>query len=117
VAFAGRREMMRQQQDGQREEQGATSGSPAGALQPAERESALGVPAGAPPSAGWRGGDGPGPRGGVGAVTAPEHVPSEQLWRAAIMAALQAAATAAELRRAFGARRAAAHSDGPRAVA
>ena len=30
-----------------------------------------------------------------------ENVPSEQLWRAAVLAARQAAATAAELRRAF----------------
>ncbi len=56
-------------------------------------------------------------RGGAGSASAsPEHVPSDQLWHAAIRAALQAAATAAELRRALRARRAAG-SDDPRAVA
>ena len=41
--------------------------------------------------------------GGAGSVSA---VPSEQLWRAAVMAAREAALTAAELRRSLEARRA-----------
>lgn len=66
------------------------------------------------------GGPAPG-RGHARPSTAPEHVPSEQLWHAAIRAALQAAATAAELRQVLHARRTAQppppRSEEPRAVA
>ena len=42
-----------------------------------------------------------GPPMSGGADASMEHVPSDQLWRAAVLAARQAAVTAAELRRAF----------------
>lgn len=45
--------------------------------------------------------------------SAVESVPSEQLWRAAILAARQAALSAAELRRAFEAAATSAPSDAP----
>ena len=59
------------------------------------------------PLVGERPKDVPGGGGGAPAtVTSVSAVPSEQLWRAAVLAAREAALTAAELRRSLEARRA-----------